>query len=132
MYDFNILESLYDIKNEFSFLQENFGFYLNKEFSSNKGVTYQYSNDIIRINLNYDFRENFFYFKLIRGMDTQYPNDQDFENIKTFSDLAKKNDPNFDLRLLQPDQKQYLDALKLNAQLLRINGAKILRGEEWF
>jgi len=132
MYEFNILESIDDIKNEFAFLESEYNFTLIEKKSTNKGITYHYSNNMIRINLNYDYRENFFYFSLISGKDTQYPNDSDFKNIKPFFKLIQKYDQDFNLNKLQPDVHQYKEALKLNVKMLKKYGDKVLRGEEWF
>jgi hypothetical protein len=86
----------------------------------------------IRIHLDYDVRDNFFYFTLIRGDDTRFPNDKDKENIKSFLMLFKKYDPNFDSKKIQPDDKQYIKSLEQNAILLRKFGDKVLKGDEWF
>ena len=132
MYNFNLLESVDTIKSEFSFLISEYGFEIVEESSTNKGVNYHYGNGKVRIDLTYDYRENFFYFKLIRGKNTQYPNDRDFENIKPFFRLTEKYEPTLPPNKLQPDENQYREALKLNAEVLKKYGDKILKGEEWF
>lgn len=132
MYNFNLLESVTDIKNEFSFLMSDYGFEIIEERFTNKGVNYLFGNGKVRVDLTYDYRENFFYFKIIRGKDTKFPNDHDFENIKPFFKLTEKFEPNLNPNKLQPDENQYREALKLNAEVLKKYGDKILKGEEWF
>ncbi|MFC1643494.1 hypothetical protein ACFL1F_00225 [Chlamydiota bacterium] len=104
-YNFNIIE---DVERTFSFL-----------------TIYEKNN--IRIRLEYDFRDNFFYFKLIRGKDTKYPNDHDKTNIITFLDLFAEMEPGIDLKQFEPDNHQYLKSLELNAVYLKKYGNKILK-----
>ena len=61
-----------------------------------------------------------------------YPNDNDRVNIKPFHALIFKYKVNLDYKKLHPDNFQYLDALKLNADLLKNYGDNILKGEAWF
>jgi hypothetical protein len=127
MYNFNLLDSIEDIKKEFAFLVEDYNFNLIKESSTNKGVTYLYYKGEIRINLYYDYRENFFYFEIIKGKETQIPNDKDFKNIIPFYKFVQSYEPSFDINKLQPDDYQYIDALKINALAIRKYGDKMFR-----
>jgi len=124
----------YPIKQKelFEFLITDYGFKLTEELDADFSYISEYKKKGIRIHLDYDHKDNFFYFKLIRGDDTKFPNDQDTENIKTFLELFQKYVPNLDVYKLLPDDKQYLKSLERNAILLRKYGDKVLRGEEWF
>jgi hypothetical protein len=117
---------------EFEFLKEK-GFKVIQNNDCNMGSSVEFTNNLIRIHLFFDYREFFYYFIIIRGKDTKYPNDNDQENIKTFWDLAIKQNHNFDLEKLKPNKEiGSKKALKENAELLKKYGSKILSGEEWF
>lgn len=121
-----------EIRDSFSFLELKYGFKLIKEFNSDYALDITYKNDFIQIRLGYDYRDNFFYFYLIRGAKTQFPNDSDTENIKDFYCIVKKHSiPNITKTDLQPNEDGYSEALKLNADLLEKYGVEILQGKEW-
>lgn len=123
-----------EIKDFFQFLINDYNFYIKEESITNFGPRYIYINrkGDIKVKLNYDYKDNFYYFEIIKGKDTKYPNDSDNQNIKPLFRLAQKYDASFDIKKLQPDDNQYLEALKMNAEMLKKYGDKILRGEEWF
>ncbi len=116
----------------FNYLITEYNFKLTEEIEGDFDFISIYRKPGIRIHLNYDVRDNFFYFTLIRGDDTQFPNDKDKENIKSFLMLFNKYDPNFESKKIQPDDKQYIKALEQNAILLRKFGDRVLKGDEWF
>ena len=116
----------------FNYLIRDYNFILIDEVETDFDFISIYRKPGIRIHLDYDVRDNFFYFTLIRGDDTRFPNDKDKENIKSFLMLFKKYDPNFDSKKIQPDDKQYIKSLEQNAILLRKFGDKVLKGDEWF
>lgn len=132
MNNFKYTDSIRDILENFKFLIQDYSFEILNQKEANFGFKIEYSNGIIRINLYYDYRDNFFYFKIIKGINTSYPNDNDNENIKVFYDIVDKYNLGIDYSSLQPTSDQYIDALKLNAKLLKEHGGKILNGEEWF
>jgi hypothetical protein len=123
-----------EIKEYFQFLIDEYKYSIIEESITNYGPSYIYINNIgnIRVKLNYDYKDNFYYFEIIKGVNTKYPNDLDNENIRPLFKLVKKYEVDFDVRKLQPDNNQYLEALKLNAEMLKKYGDKILKGQEWF
>lgn len=113
---------------KFHFLISEYGFECLKKEQTNIGFHLEYGKGNRRVLLYYDYRDNFFYFSLIRGMDTPYPNDQDDKNIIPFYRIAP---PGFDADKLQPDEEQYQEALNANVRLLREHGPDILKGKSW-
>ena len=79
--------------------------------------------------MNYDIREQRFIFKIIHGKNTPVHSDRDNSNIKMFWNYLNINRA---YKKTQPDETQYLDSLKLNADLLQKYGNKLLKGEEWY
>jgi len=131
MRNYNVTNYPREAEEAFDYLIEKYGYSM-KFKETTFGYLLIYSNKSSVLNLNYDCRDNFYYFDLIRGKDTEYPNDLDNENIRPLFKLVQKHDPNFDVRKLQPNDDQYLEALKLNAIMLKKYGDKVLKGEEWF
>lgn len=124
------------IRKAFQFLVDEYGYTVvrDEEFSHEDrpyAFMLEYTGNDRRVLLNHDYKENFFYFKIIRGLETPYPNDADFENIIPFLKIFKTFDPLFDPRSIHPDDKTCAEAAELNAQLLKKYGASILRGEDW-
>lgn len=120
-----------DAKREFIYLIEKFGYKIIEDKITNNSGTLIYEKDEVRINLHYDYRDNFFSFKIIRGKDTKYPNDNDFTNIKTFYELFQKKEGKIDFEIFQPSDNDYKNALANNAKLLNKYGDKLLEGKEW-
>ena len=124
------------IREAFRFLVDDFSYSIvNDEelFHGNRPYAFmiEYTGNERRIRLSHDYKENFFYFVIIRGLNTQYPNDNDSENIISFSRLFKSSEPSLELKALQPDNQTCAEAASLNAQFLRKYASGILRGEEW-
>lgn len=119
-------------KRLFDFLTTEYDFTLSEERKTDFSYITDYRKKGLRIHFNYDTKDNFFYFVLIRGDNTQFPNDKDNENIKPLLALFKAHEPNLDIKIVLPDDKQYLDSLKRTAELLKKYGDKILKGTEWF
>jgi len=119
-------------KDLFNFLVGEYGFEMTNEIKTDFSYISEYTWQDIRIVFNYDTKDNFFYFTLIRGARTKYPNDKDRENIRPLIALFQKFEPNIDVRKLMPDDAQYLAALEQTAALLRKHGANVLKGFEWF
>ena len=111
-------------KNLFSFLIDR-GFSITEE-NLNAAFILYYQKNAIRVILNYDFRDNFFYFCVVYGESTTYPNDEDNVNIKTFRDLFKSCGELIDRGSIQPNENSYLSALKKNASLLKNNYDQIV------
>lgn len=126
--------SFYDVQQPmeetFRFLITDYGFEEASREQDNMGFTLLYLNEDRQVRLYYDYRDNFFYFYIIKGINTVYPNDTD-KNILSFYNLFQHFEPSIDLKRLEPDEEQYQHALTLNAQLLKKYGDKLLRGEEW-
>ena len=115
----------------FNFLITDFGFSLTQKKETDFSYINEFQKENIRVRFNYDIRDNFFYFSIIRGKNTLYPNDHDQENIKPLFSLFEKYEPNLNIRDLLPDDTQYIKSLELNAKLLKKYGEKVLNGEEW-
>lgn len=129
--DYSLLEYPENVKNCFAFLINDYGYELILEERSTVTYTHQYAKGSLRVLLNYDIRDNAFYYYLIRG-DIRFPQERDPEKVKSMYHLFKKYDPNFNIHAVQPNDNQYLDALKLTAQMLKKYGDRVLRGKEWF
>lgn len=131
MRSFSVLGSYEQAKEKFTFLVKDFGYKLKIDENLNYGFTLEYEKEDIRVYLFYDYRDNEFYFFLIKGRDTKYPNDHDFENIKPFYELFEKFDETLDIYSIQPNDDDYLPALNKNSELLKIYGSNVLNGIEW-
>jgi hypothetical protein len=116
----------------FDFIITEKGFKLTNCEDLNSGVIVDYTNGIVRVHLYYDYRDNFFYFSFIKGINTQFPNDHDTENIKIFYDIIDKFSLPIEYKNLQPNDENYLTALELNAEILKKYADDILSGKEWF
>jgi hypothetical protein len=124
------------IRDTFHFLVDEFGFRIvedEEHFNETRAYAFvmEYVSAHRRVILNYDYKENFFYFYLIRGRDTRFPNDLDQENIHSFWGVFRHFEPQLELKKLQPAEDSFLAAATLNAELLKRYCARILRGEEW-
>ena len=124
------------IREAFRFLIDEFGYSVTRdEEVSNDGRPYafviEYSGNQRRVKLNHDYKEEFFYFTLIRGLNTPYPNESDRENIRSFWQIFKAFEPQLELKMIQPKGQTCAEAASVNAQLLRKYASSILRGEEW-
>jgi hypothetical protein len=97
----------------------------------NYGFILEYQKSEIRVHLFFDYRENVFYFYLVRGSETKIPNDHDFEYIKLFYELFKKYDTEITPDSLDPNDEGYELALNKNVELLKKYGEKVLRDIEW-
>ncbi|TAL17991.1 hypothetical protein EPN96_03295 [bacterium] len=132
MRKYSVVDFLEKVKSAFAFLIAEYGFEIVKEEEYDFDYIIEYRNNEIRISLDYDVKDNFFYFEIIRGVDTKFPNDKDRVNIKSFIDLINKYEPSFNIDLIQPDDSQYQKALEYNSIILKKYGNGILRGIEWF
>lgn len=124
------------IEREFQFLIDEFGYVMTRnEERSYDGYAYayliEYQANERRVNLTFDYKENFYYFTIIRGLDTRIPNDTDTENLRPFWQLFHKFDPQLQPDMIQPENQSYVQAAEMNAQLLKKYCTKILSGEEW-
>ncbi len=125
-----------EFRQAFKFLIDEFGYRIECDevsFHDTRPYAYvlEYSGNDRRVNLIYDYKEEFFYFKIIRGMNTPYPNDSDRENIVSFLRLFLSFDPSLDPEVIQPHGKTCGEAALLNAQFLRKYATNILKGDEW-
>lgn len=129
---YSIVEYPKHEKKLFRFLIKEYGFELKIRNRETFSFFTVYEKNDLKIILNYDIREQWFVFKIIKGKNTPYHSDRNNSNIKMFWDLFEHFEPGFDYKKTQPDERQYLDSLKLNAELLQKYGDKLLRGEEWY
>jgi hypothetical protein len=132
MRTYSVEDYLVNQNSLFNFLVEEYGYKLTKQSKFDFNFVSEYIRQDVRINLNYDFKDNFYYFSIIKGARTLFPNDQDDENIKPLIALFQKYEPHIDVNKLMPDDTQYLEALERTASLLKKYGDKVLRGLEWF
>lgn len=131
--EYKLTDSPYLIKESFSFLEQDFGFKIIEDEVSNSGVFLIYENDFGKIGISHDYRDSIFNVDIIQGKETHYPNDAEYWNkVKPLESLIKKYEPNFEAQMIQPKGRQYLEAIKLSANLLKKYGGKVLKGQEWF
>jgi hypothetical protein len=126
MRKYDVRDYLKKQRKYFDYLVKDYGFTLDQEKEFSLNYVAEYKKEGIRINLNYDTRDNFFYFTIIKGDNTQFPNDKDKENIRSFLMLFRRSEPNLgiDDSKIQPNDKQYEDSLRNNAELLKNTGIK--------
>lgn len=117
----------------FRFLVNEYNFKIFKDDKMTFGHKLIYRKKDIFVVLYYEFYNAFFYFKIIKGSDTAHTNDSGDTYILPFYRLFKKYDKNLNSSKIQPDDKkrQYTNALKLNAELLRKYGREILSLKKW-
>lgn len=125
-----------DIRHTFRFLVDEYGYSITRDEEELHGdrpyaFVIEYAGNRRRVQLVYDYQENFFYFSIIRGLNTRYPNDHDNENILIFLRLFRSFDPTIQMAALQPNHQTAVEAAAMNAKLLRQYAPKILKGEEW-
>jgi hypothetical protein len=125
-----------EIRGAFKFLTDEFGYRIDRDevlLHGSRPYAYvlEYSGNDRRVDLVYDYKEEFFYFKIIRGMNTPYPNDSDRVNIVSFLELFLSFDHWLDPEAIQPHSKTCGEAALMNARLLREHAADILRGNSW-
>ena len=124
------------IREAFKFLIDEYGYRIDRDevlLHDTRPYAYvlEYSGNDRRVDLVYDYKEEFFYFKIIRGMNTPYPNDSDRLNIVSFLEIFLSFDHWLDPEVIQPHSKTCGEAALLNARLLREHAADILRGNSW-
>lgn len=130
--EYKLTDSPTVIKDCFEFLKESYGFKLIEDISSNAGVLIIYQNDFGKVGINFDYRDDDFNIDLVKGSDMQYPNDAAYWNeIKPLESLIKKYEADFDIEQIQSNNRKYVEAVKLSAEMLKKYGDKVLRGEEW-
>ena len=120
------------IRKHFKFLIDELGYGIKDEEDLGYGYTLELVGNDRRIILTYDYKENLYYFTIIRGIKTPYPNDKDRVNIHPLWDIFFKFEPNLELKTLQPYEQPCAEAAQVNSRLLKKYGYPILRGEEWF
>lgn len=123
------------IRSAFKFLIDEFGYTISHdEERLHSGRAYafiiEYTGNERRIHLTHDYKENFFYFTIIRG-NVPYPNDIDRENIHPFWKIFHLFNPKLDIKNLQPFNQTCAEAALINAQLLKKYASDILRGDKW-
>jgi len=125
-----------EIRQAFKFLIDEFGYRIERDevsFHGSRpyGYVLEYTGNDRRVSLVHDYREDFFYFKIIRGVNTPYPNDSDLVNIVPFLKVFLTFDPSLDPGVIQPRGKSCGEAALLNAQLLKEYAIDILKGTKW-
>lgn len=118
------------VESKFKFLLKEYGFKIVEKNEREFSYLFVFERGEIKVILNYDYMDNFFYFSIINGKNNHYI-DGDSENSLTFYDLAKFMNSEFKLEDIQPDDNQYLKSLENNATILKKYGHDILIGEKW-
>src|SRR5262245_61813203 len=124
------------IRRAFQFLIDEFGYTVSRDeelFHDIRPYAFviEYVGNERRINLSHDYRDNFFDFKLIRRLNTQFSNDSDLQNVVPFIKIFRIFEPSLDLKSVQPQDKSCAEAALVNAQLLKKYASKVLQGKEW-
>jgi len=84
------------------------------------------------VSLLYDFMEDYLQLEIFRMSPAEFYTITIMEqNLCPFSTLFRYYEPELDLKMLQPTDRQCAGAIELNAALLRRYGDKVLNGEEW-
>lgn len=121
-----------ELRDKFDFLLE-YGLTLVRKETLNFGAYVAYKGNGVRVELGFDYRDYFFYFKIFKGENLKYSDAAFGKEIRSFCDLAEKYDPNYDCEKLQPNyQSGYEEALENNILLIKRHGESILKGNEWF
>lgn len=115
------------VKQMFSYLIDEYGFRLIEEDERSVTFINVYQKGSIKIELNFDMRDNFFNFSIIKNDTPRSDEPQRF--YKNFYDLLA--DKEWKKLILQPDDDQYKIALANNATVLKKYGDLILRDEKW-
>jgi hypothetical protein len=128
------------IRQAFIFLVNEFGYSIVRdEELSHENRPYVFVIDYVgnkrKVNLTYDYKENFFYFSISRI------NSGFIEKISSFFGVRESNiifwklfryfEPSLELKAIQPDGQTCEEAALVNAQLLKKYASDILRGEKW-
>jgi hypothetical protein len=108
------------------FLSEN-GFILTTNMETNFSYIHEFRMPGIRLHFNYDIRDNFFYFVVIYGDGTVFPNDSDNVNIIPLMKIFKESNLTVNVKDLQPDENQYINALERNVEFLKKTFSQILK-----
>lgn len=104
------------INENFSFLEVDWSFKKITSDNFNYACIVEYKKGNLLVRLNYDYKDNFFYFKFLK----------DIESI-TFLDFFQQKEPDLDWKILEPDDLQYKDALMLNVQYFKKYKEDILK-----
>jgi len=103
------------LRESFSFL-EKVGFKLTQEESLNYGSYVEFTGNGLKIQLNFDFRDYYFYFLLFKSEDLKYSDEAVGNDIIPFYSLTSYYNRND----LQPNKENgYELALKKNVDLLK-------------
>ncbi len=119
-----------DIREAFNFLVSEFGYSVTRDEvmlhdDRPYGFVIEYIGNERRVHLSYDYKENFFDFRVIRGLKTRYPNDYDNENIVIFLRRFCAFDPTIELKTIEPNHQTAAEAATVNARLLKKYAARI-------
>lgn len=102
------------------------GFIVVPRKETDAAFLHEFRNGTIRLIFNYDLLDNFFYFELIYGEQTAFPNDDDNDDVVPLMKVFLETRPEIKPEELQPDSTQYIEALKLNAEMLQLALPRIL------
>lgn len=123
-----------EVRKNFEFLEKKYDYKrLNPKYENMTFKTiYINKMNNRKIKMGYDIHDNDFYFYIIRGEKGVFPEPYTGkdEDILMFYDVFR-NHTRIPFKNTLPDNKQYIKALELNAELLMKYGEKILRGEKW-
>jgi len=124
------------IRKAFQFLVDEYGYTIRRDeelFHNEQPYAFviEFVGNGRRVSLSHDYRDNFFDFNIIKGLDTQHPNDEDNENISPFIKVFMAFERSLNPQDFQPYNKTCAEAASINAYFLKKYASKILFGEDW-
>lgn len=127
------MNNLQLIRNSFRYLEVDFDFSVIESEESNTGLVIIYQNEFGKVGISCDYRDCEISVSLVQGKNTSFPNDEEYwKKIIPLEHLVEKNDSDQIKNMKPITYEGYSEAIRVNANLLKTYGYKILKGEEWF
>jgi hypothetical protein len=129
----NMINKPAAIRKAFQFLIDEFGYLITRDEElrhENRPYAFviEYTGNKRKIHLCHDYKENFFYFEIIKVNGWSLFNNK---HSTIFWKLFRHFEPSIELKAIQPDGQSCEEAAMVNAQLLRKYASRVLCGEEW-
>jgi hypothetical protein len=121
------------IRQAFQFLVDEFGYSITRDeelFHDDRAYTYviEYVGNKREIHLCHDYKENFFYFEIIKVDGWNLIRNK---RSTIFWKLFEHFEPSIELRTIQPNGQTCEEAVLMNAKLLKKYASNVLLGKEW-